>query len=145
LEREDVFWVVQDTHWSETAAFADVVLPAATYLEKTDINFSDHHLYSQFTDVYGPIPQIVWINPKDASKIGILDGEIVAIFNELGAVTLKAEITDKVSMGTLWAPRPLIGLNGFPLNTLAPGTSQEIGGGQVFIANCRNMFRLIYR
>jgi len=36
--------VVQDTHWSETASFADVALPSPTYLEKTDIVFSDHHL-----------------------------------------------------------------------------------------------------
>jgi anaerobic selenocysteine-containing dehydrogenase len=254
LNREDVFVVVQDTHWSETTVFADVVLPSATYLEKTDINFSDHHLYSrlskmvieplgeskseiwvmqqlakriglkqnwlfedpwkalqeafrdtykegdlqdilegsvlelklrpyneyqtpsgkiefvaskasdigvrslpsqdmvkfdrewfillnsslpkythsQFTDVYGPIPQIVWINPNDAKKLDIRDGEIVEIFNELGTVTLKAEITDKVSIGTLWAPRPLIGLNGIPLNFLVPGTPQKIGGGPAF-------------
>jgi anaerobic selenocysteine-containing dehydrogenase len=90
------------------------------------------YTHSQFTDVYGPIPQIVWINPKDAEKLGIQDGEIVGIFNKLGTVTIKAEITDKVSIGTLWAPRPLTGLNGVPLNVLVPGTPQEIGGGRAF-------------
>jgi anaerobic selenocysteine-containing dehydrogenase len=34
LGREDVFVVVHDTHWSETATRADVVLPAPTFLEK---------------------------------------------------------------------------------------------------------------
>jgi anaerobic selenocysteine-containing dehydrogenase len=90
------------------------------------------YTHSQFTDVYGPIPQIVWINPNDAKKLDIRDGEIVEIFNELGTVTLNVEITDKVSIGMLWAPRPLIGLNGVPLNSLVPGTPQEIGGGPAF-------------
>jgi anaerobic selenocysteine-containing dehydrogenase len=254
LERKDVFVVVQDTHWSETAALADIVLPAPTYLEKDDIVFSDHHVYSrlsqkaveplkesrheiwvmqelarqigitedwlfedpwqaldkalkdtfkngrlrdllagevlnlelkpldsyqtpsqkiefssstapdtgvsrlpfqealesdtqrfillnsaipkythsQFTDVYGPIPEIVWIHPKDAEKLGIQDGKTVEIFNEFGNVELKAKVTEKVSIGSLWAPRPLIGLNGHPLNSLAPGIAQTIGGGPVF-------------
>jgi anaerobic selenocysteine-containing dehydrogenase len=254
LNRKDVFVVVQDTHWSETASLADVVLPAPTYLEKTDIVFSDHHLYSrlsqkaieplkeskheiwvmqelakkikktedwlfkdpwqaldtafkatykngqlkdilegevleigleplnryqtpsekiefsastapdigvsrlpfqeklesdehgfillnsaipkythsQFTDVYGPIPEIVWINPEDAKKLGIQDGNIVEIFNDFGNVVLKARVTDKISIGTFWAPRPLTGLNGEPLNCLAPGIAQKIGGGPIF-------------
>ena len=254
LKRKDVFVVVQDTHWSETASLADVVLPSPTYLEKTDIVFSDHHLYSrlsqkaieplkesrheiwvmqelakkfnktegwlfedpwqaldkafkdtykngqlkdilegevleiglkplnryqtpsekiefsastaldigvsrlpfqeelqsdeqwfvllnsaipkythsQFTDVYGPIPEIVWINLKDAEKIGIKDGKIVEVFNDFGNVVLKAKVTDKISIGTFWAPRPLTGLNGEPLNSLAPGIAQKIGGGPIF-------------
>ena len=254
LSREDVFVVVQDTHWSETTQFADIVLPAPTYLEKRDINLSDHHLYSrlseravepleesrheiwvmqklagklglkekwlyedpwqalrkslaesyrhgqlqdvldgsvlqlklrpydeyqtpsgkielfsskaseigvgalpvqdpiessdewftllnssiskythsQFTDVYGPIPRIVWINPTDAVDRGIRDGDMVEIYNELGRVVLKAELTEKISHGNLWAPRPLIGLNHEPLNILAPSAFQKIGGGPIF-------------
>jgi anaerobic selenocysteine-containing dehydrogenase len=254
LDREDVFVVVQDTHWSETTEYADVVLPSSTYLEKKDVSLSDHHLYcrlseqtidpleeskheiwvmqelakklgrqeqwlfedpwkalrksladsyqdgdledvlngsilqlrlrpsreyqtpsgkiefvasraseigagglptqdtiessdewftllnssiskythSQFTDVYGPIPAIVWINPAEAAERGIRAGDFVEIFNELGKVVLRAKITEKISAGSLWAPRPLIGLNGNPLNILAPGTSQGIGGGPIF-------------
>jgi len=254
LNRKDVFVVADDTHWSETTEYANVVLPAPTYLEKRDVNFSDHHLYSrlseqtveplgeskheiwvmqelakkldqkemwlfedpwealektltesfqegdlqdvldgsvlklkyrpyneyqtpsgkiefaaskaadigvgalpiqetfkrsddwftllnssipkythsQFTDVYGPIPQIVWINPNEATDLGIQDEDIVEIYNELGSVTLRAKLTEKISTSILWAPRPLIGLNGNPLNILSPGTSQNIGGGPVF-------------
>jgi len=254
LNRKDVFVVVHDTHWSETTQYADIVLPASTYLEKRDINLSDHHLYSrlseqaveplgeskheiwvmqelakkldrketwlfedpwdalqetltesyeqgglqdvldgsvlqlklrpyneyqtpsgkielaaskasdigvgalptqetlkssddwftllnssipkyshsQFTDVYGPIPQVIWINPNEAADRGIQDEDIVEIYNELGSVTLRAKLTEKISTSTLWAPRPLIGLNGNPLNILSPGTSQNIGGGPVF-------------
>jgi anaerobic selenocysteine-containing dehydrogenase len=254
LNRKDVFVVAHDTHWSETTEYANVALPAPTYLEKKDVNLSDHHLYSrlseqaveplgeskheiwvmqelakkfdqkdkwlfedpwealhktltesyqegdlqdvldgsvlrlklrpyneyqtpsgkiefaaskasdigvgalptqetlkgggdwftllnssipkythsQFTDVYGPIPQVIWINPNEAADLGIQDEDIVEIYNELGSVTLRAKLTEKISTSTLWAPRPLIGLNGNPLNILSPGTSQNIGGGPVF-------------
>jgi anaerobic selenocysteine-containing dehydrogenase len=37
LSRDDVFVVVHETHWTETARCADVVLPAPTYLEKDDL------------------------------------------------------------------------------------------------------------
>jgi len=253
LAREDVFVVVHDTHWSETARRADVVLPAATFLEKRDLTIPDHHGYcrlsekaieplgesrpeiwvmrqlanritmdapwlheepwaalekalahayregglndilagevlrmnlrpadqyptpsgkiefaatstpndaahlptqhplsteqddfvllnsasanythSQFTDVYGPIPPIVWIHPEDAGRLAIADNACVAVFNDLATVTLHARLTDKVLPGTLWAPRPLNGLNGVPLNALVPGTSQQVGGGPKF-------------
>jgi anaerobic selenocysteine-containing dehydrogenase len=254
LSRDDVFVVVHETHWTETARLADVVLPAATYLEKTDINFSDHHLYtrlsrkaveplgesrqeiwvmhqiakklksseswlfedpwhalgaamadtfengclddllkgsvlrlhqkprqeyqtpsgkiefyssgvpdkcatplpsqlpievdegwfillnsalpkwthSQFRDVYGQIPEIVWINPTDAGRLGIEDGDEVTLFNELGALTVKAVVTERVSRGVLWSPRPLTGRNGVPLNGLASSSPQLIGSGPRF-------------
>jgi anaerobic selenocysteine-containing dehydrogenase len=251
LSREDMFVVVHDTHWTETAKLADVVLPAATYLEKSDLNFSDHHPYtrlstkaveplgeskheiwvmqqlakrlnckepwlfedpwralekatmdafangrfndvvkgatlkltqrpieeyqtpsgkielystkalaihanplpvqlpldenehgftllnsslpnwthSQFRDVYGPIPKIVWINPVDADDLRIENGDAVTLFNKLGELTVDAIITEKVSKGTLWSPRPLTGKNGVPLNSLASSNPQTLGAG----------------
>jgi anaerobic selenocysteine-containing dehydrogenase len=255
LAREDVMVVVHDTHWSETAMRADVVLPAATFLEKQDITIPDHHDYcrlsekavdplgesrpeievmrqlarrlgltgrwlyddpwsameralaktfvagslatvragaiarvgikpadlyqtpsgkiafeapsppkgasplpmqpslpshkgtfvllnsatakythSQFTDVYGPIPPVIWIHPDDAARLEIGDDERVLLSNELAEVTLRASITTRVPTGSLWAPRPLIGLNGVPLNALVPGKTQSIGGGPIFNA-----------
>lgn len=254
LSRADVFVAVHDTHWTETTEHADVVLPAATYLEKEDICLSDHHIYvrisnkvieprgesrgeidvmnelshrldlkedwlatdpwktleaaladafvdgslgdlragsvlklreppidqyqtpsgriefrsssaveqghrplpqqtplfkspdtfillnsslpkylhSQFTDVYGPMPQIVWIHHDDAASRSIEDGDIVRLFNEHGSLSLRALVTGKVSPGCLWVPRPVTGLSGNPLNVLAPSSSQTIGGGPVF-------------
>lgn len=254
LSREDVFVVVHETHWTETAQLADVVLPAATYLEKSDLNFSDHHLYarlsekaveplgesrheiwvmhqiakkldcsdewvfedpwgvlktatseafddgslddlfkgkvlrlrqrprgeyqtpsgkieffssmvhekganplplqpsleddegwftllnsalpkwthSQFRDVYGPLPEIVWMNPVDANKIGITNGEEVVLYNQLGALTVDVVITEKISKGVLWSPRPLSGKNGAPLNVLAMNDPQLVGAGPKF-------------
>jgi anaerobic selenocysteine-containing dehydrogenase len=88
--------------------------------------------HSQFRDVYGPIPQIVWINPVDADTFGIKSGENVTLFNELGAVTVEATVTEKVSKGVLWSPRPLIGKNGVPLNNLASDNPQVLGAGPRF-------------
>ncbi len=254
LSRDDVFVVVHETHWTETARLADIVLPAATYLEKTDLNFSDHHLYtrlskkaveplaesrheirvmhelakklnsseawlfedpwhalkaamtdtfengclddllkgsvlklrqrpreeyqtpsgkiefyssgapdqwasplplqlpndvdegwftllnsalpkwthSQFRDVYGPIPEIVWIHPIDAGSLGVEDGDEVTLFNDLGGLTLTAVVTESILQGVLWSPRPLTGKNGVPLNGLASSRPQSIGSGPRF-------------
>jgi anaerobic selenocysteine-containing dehydrogenase len=255
LSRSDVFVVVHETHWTETAKIADVVLPAPTYLEKTDFVFSDHHRYcrlsnkaieplgesidevslvhklarqlglkadwlyedswealrksltnafengsvddlfngkvmklksrpmneyqtpsgkvelysskavdmglhplpeqlpikqseegwfillnsslpnythSQFTDVYGPIPQIVWINPEDSKNLEIEENEALQVYNDLGKVTLRATVTDRVSLGVLWAPRPVTGIDGNPMNSLTSSTPQIIGRGPTF-------------
>ncbi len=45
LEREDVFTVVHDTHWTATTSYADLVLPAPTYLEKADLVIPWSHYY----------------------------------------------------------------------------------------------------
>jgi len=43
FKRENCFLVVNDTHLTETAKLADVVLPATNYLEKDDVIVSDCH------------------------------------------------------------------------------------------------------
>jgi len=249
LLREDVFVVVHETHWTETAKLADVVLPAPTYLEKEDVVISYSHgyirksqrvveplgeskdelwvtrqiakklnlknkwlykepweilkealgegfveklrsgktlklkpkpkneyqtssgkieLYStkakklgctplpyqpkipkkdflvllssalstythtQFQDVYGLIPSIVWINPKDAEKHGIKDGSQIILYNEYGNIRLKAIATDAVPQGVLWTPKGGLDLDKKPKNQISPDLTQKIGGGPVF-------------
>lgn len=254
LTRNDVFVVVCDTHWTETTNYADIVLPAPTYLEKEDIVISYSHGYvrisrkaveplgesrdevwimrelakrlklkekwiyekpwnaikkalqgafqrgsfkdlmadetlklkskpknkyqtptgkiefyskkaeeyglnplpkqmqidlnenefillssslpyythTQFQDVYGPIPKIVWISSEDAKKNGIKNGDTIELYNDLGSVMVKAVVTDKIPSGVLWSPKMLTGLNGNPLNILTPSTTQRIGGGPIF-------------
>ena len=254
LQNEEVFVVVNETHWTETALHADVVLPSPTYLEKSDINLSDHHRYvriaqqaieplgesrheiwimrkiaeligcedewlfedtwdalriahegvfedgvfddlfegrvlrlkqkpndeyqtqlkkieffsnkavdsgfdplpdqpeicsdeewfillnsalpkwthSQFRDVYGPMPDIVWINAVDASKLSIKSDDMITLFNEYGELLLRAIITDDVKEGVLWTPRPLVDSKNTPLNRLASSHPQIIGSGPRF-------------
>ena len=45
LEREDLFTVVSEQFLTDTARFADIVLPATTQLEQLDVMFSWGHLY----------------------------------------------------------------------------------------------------
>jgi anaerobic selenocysteine-containing dehydrogenase len=49
LSRDDVFLVVHDTHWTKTARYADVVLPALTYLEKEDLVIPWTHHYVRYS------------------------------------------------------------------------------------------------
>jgi len=261
LEREDLYTVVHETHWTETARHADVVLPAQTYLEKDDLvpgyshsyvaksngaveplgesrnetwvtaelarrlgleeewlyddpwavlrevlggpfidgTFQDlmggatlklrtrdraeyqtptgkmefasvkaaesgfdplplqhplpgegegftylttsipKYTHSQFQDVYGPIPPIVWMNPRDAANLGVADGDSVSLSNERGAIRVEAVVTDRVPRGILWSPRLLKGLDGEPQNLLMPGDAQLIGGGPIFNSTLVNV------
>ena len=254
LSRGEVFVVVHDTHWTETASLADVVLPAPTYLEKEDLVISDSHAYvrrsaraveplgesrcevdvmrglagrlgveeawvyedpweavggamegafeegsfadlmsgsvlrlrsrpgelyqtpsgkiefssgaaegigvdplpsqlplyrgddelvlltsaipgylhSQFRDVHGPIPAIVWINEEDAERHSVLGGESIILYNERGSIEVEAVVTGRVPRGVVWSPRLLTGLNGSPQNLLMPSDTQAIGGGPAF-------------
>ena len=49
LAREDLFLIVHETHWTETAKVADIVLPAPTFLEKEDIVIPDSHNCVQYS------------------------------------------------------------------------------------------------
>ena len=43
--RSDVFMAVHDSHWTETADFADVIFPAQTFLEKDDLVIAWAHRF----------------------------------------------------------------------------------------------------
>lgn len=250
LLKDDVFVVVHDTHWTETAHLADLVLPAPTYFEKEDIVVSYSHRYvrksekvieplgkskselwvftqlrdqfqcekwvyedpweviekafrgafekgdisdlkngalmklrmkpkneyqtptgriefssekasrmgvnplpeqyplesgfillnsavrnythTQFQDVYGLIPPLVFINLEDARELHIKDTDIVELYNELGTIKLKAVTSVSVPRRVLWAPRQGKDIEGTLQNTIVPDTTQRIGGGPVF-------------
>jgi len=253
LKRRDVFLVVHDTHWTETAKYADLVLPAATFLEKEDVVVSYSHKYvrkskkivepmgesktelwimaqlirrlgleedwlhqdpwqaigkslkiafengnatdlregktlklkikpreeyqttsgrvefyskkaeelgmtplpkqypfpqkegfillnsatskhthTQFQDVYGPLPSIVHVNPRDAKAINIKDNDVVELFNGLGAIKLRTVISPSVPQGVLWSPRECKDVNGHPQNSIILGTAQKLGKGSTF-------------
>jgi anaerobic selenocysteine-containing dehydrogenase len=88
--------------------------------------------HSQFRDVYGPVPPVVWINPADAATLGVKNGGDVTLFNEQGALTIEAVVTERVSNGVLWSPRPLTWKNGAPLNSMARSNPQTLGAGPRF-------------
>jgi anaerobic selenocysteine-containing dehydrogenase len=261
LDREDIFTVVHETHWTETVKHANIVLPAQTYLEKDDLVLGYAHSYAtksnatveplgesqdeiwvtvelakrlglkeewlyedpwtvirgvfkdkfldgtfedlmegatlkmktlgrakyqtptgrmefasvkateygfdplplqhplpdegkgftllttgiskythtQFQDIYGPIPPIVWINLRDAEHLGVADGDFVNLSNQRGAIRVEAVVTGRVPRGVLWSPRLLKGLDGNPQNLLMSGDAQAIGGGPIFNSTTVNV------
>lgn len=56
LRREDLFTVVIDHFITDTARFADLVLPATTFLEHTDLYFAYGHYYLQLARPAVPPP-----------------------------------------------------------------------------------------
>jgi len=75
LLRQDVFVVVHETHWTKTAQYADVVLPAPTYLEKEDlvIPWSHNHV-RRSNRVVDPITDSrdeVWVAREIAGRLGL--------------------------------------------------------------------------
>jgi anaerobic dimethyl sulfoxide reductase subunit A len=44
----------------------------------------------------------VWLNPADAASRGIVDNQIVRVFNSAGAMTLPAYVTSRIVPGTAW-------------------------------------------
>ncbi|MEM3550716.1 MAG: molybdopterin-dependent oxidoreductase [Candidatus Bathyarchaeia archaeon] len=49
----------------------------------------------------GYLYEAVWINPSDAEKLGVKNGDVVMIYNDLGAVLAGAVITEKIIPGAI--------------------------------------------
>ncbi|MBE3598525.1 MAG: molybdopterin-dependent oxidoreductase [Limnochordaceae bacterium] len=79
LEREDLFVVVHDSFMTDTAALADLVLPATTSMESEDVYRSYGHLYIQYArPVIPPVGESrsnAWVVRQLAARFG-LDDEV---------------------------------------------------------------------
>ena len=77
LAREDLFTVVHDPFLSDTARFADLVLPAATYLETEDLHRSYGSYYIQrAAEVVPPQGESRpnrWVAQQLARRLGVTD------------------------------------------------------------------------
>ncbi|RLE55353.1 MAG: hypothetical protein DRJ30_03820 [Candidatus Methanomethylicota archaeon] len=118
LLRDDVFAVVHETHWTETAKLADIVLPAPTYLEKEDIVIPYSYRYvMKSNSVIKPLGKSrseLWVAREIARSLGLKDewlcegswstlekalnnafenGDIIKLFNDLGKLNFKAIIS----------------------------------------------------
>src|SRR3712207_1173843 len=54
--------------------------------------------------VSGPPRCTAWLNPQDAERLGVADGEQVRVRSRVGEVKLPAEVTDDVMPGVVSIP-----------------------------------------
>ena len=81
LAREDLFTVVHDPFLSDTARYADIVLPAASYLESEDVLRAYGTYYLQFAkQVVAPQGQ-AWSNRRLAQELAQRLGLTDAVFS----------------------------------------------------------------
>ena len=60
------------------------------------------HVHSSYTQVellQAANDHRFWINTKDAAERGIADGDLVRVYNDNGAVELRAKVTDRILRG----------------------------------------------
>jgi len=69
LAREDLFTIVHDPFLSDTARYADIVLPAATYLESEDVVRSYGAYYIQMVRQVVPPQGEAWSNGRLAQEL----------------------------------------------------------------------------
>jgi anaerobic selenocysteine-containing dehydrogenase len=74
LSREDLFFCVHEQFMTETAAFADIVLPATTFLEHDDMYTASGHTYFQVTkkviEPYAESRENHWVISQLAKRLG---------------------------------------------------------------------------
>lgn len=68
-------------------------------------------------------PELLEMHPEDAAARGLLDGEIVSVWNARGAVTLQLHVSDATRPGVLYSPKGTwrgTSETGFTVNVLIP-------------------------
>ena len=74
LAREDLFFCVHEQFMTETAAFADIVLPATTFLEHDDMYTASGHTYFQVSkrviEPYAESRENHWVISQLAKRLG---------------------------------------------------------------------------
>ena len=123
LAREDLFTVVHDPFMTETAKFADIVLPAATYLETDDFYRSYGTYYMQYgRRTVEPLGQ-AWSNHRLTQALAARMGLTDPVFQ-----AAPADLVAELFRGATGA------VAGVDPASLLDGTPVSIGhrGGQTF-------------
>lgn len=93
---------------------------------------SKYGIHSQFQNIdwmhdYNAEP-FVYVNPKTAQAKGIVEGDMVRVFNPTGELTLKAKLTDNVPADSLLMYENWYGIkNPFNVNILVDDVSSDMG------------------
>ena len=73
----------------------------------------------------GYLYEPVWIHPSDASRLGIVDGDIVKLMNDRGAVMGGAYVTERIMPGVLYQD------HGSRVDTIVPGQLDRGGANNL--------------
>ena len=90
------------------------------------------YTHTQFQEVYGDIPDEVWINPVDAESCHVMENDEVYLITEQGETMVTVVVTNRVPEGVLWAPHEFTDQNGQSHNSITNSVTQRIGGGNMF-------------
>ncbi len=80
----------------------------------------------------------IWVNPDDCAIRGITEGTQVRVWNDRGAVTLTAVVSDRVKRGVAWSPSlwwQRDSTDGANVNSLTSQRLSDMGGGSTFHTN----------
>jgi anaerobic dimethyl sulfoxide reductase subunit A len=64
-----------------------------------------HSIHDQTDWLEEAEPQVLWISPADAAPRGIKEGDRVKVFNERGALMIRAHLSRRVSPGVVVVPQ----------------------------------------
>jgi anaerobic selenocysteine-containing dehydrogenase len=124
LLREDLFTVVHDPFLTDTARYADLVLPAATYLETEDLFRAYGAYYVQFAPQAVPAQGEAWSNVRLAQelagRLGVRDEVFSMATDEL------------VRTAFVGATGPAAGIDPGTLRTAGPIKIEPYPNGQLF-------------
>jgi anaerobic selenocysteine-containing dehydrogenase len=149
MARPDLFTVVHEQFWTDTADYADVVLPATTFLEHTDIQGAYGHYYVQLSDqAIAPVGEArsnVWLFGQLGQRIGFTEACFrdteqdmlaqalcdtpPATHPQMGGITL-GQLQIQHSMRLRWAGEPEVPFQPFANG----GFSTPSGKGELFSA-----------
>lgn len=99
LRRDDLFTVVHEQFFTDTADYADVLLPATTFLEHQDIQGAYGHYYVQLSEQaiepQGEARSNVWLFSQLAQRMGFDEPCFRDSVDDLIAQALRAESPDR--------------------------------------------------
>ena len=78
---------------------------------------------------------MVVINPADASERGIVDNQVVKIFNDRDSIEAVAKISEDIRQGVVVAPMGYWAKNsrtGFTVNAISPPAFADYGNAPTF-------------
>ena len=94
MRRDDLFTVVHEQFFTDTADYADILLPATTFLEHKDIQGAYGHYYAQLSsqaiEPLGESRSNVWLFTRLAERIGFTEPCFRDTVDDLIAQALRA-------------------------------------------------------